>query len=90
MDQIGPEHSQFSALELEEMPYLIFYTLASANIDQLAPRFRMSLTMGTIGPEQPELFALEFLKIVEFNYVYTLDSTNIIQSAPNLVTIILP
>ena len=35
---------------------------------------RMSLTMGLIGPEQRELFALE-----------NLASTNINQSAPNLV-----
>ena len=46
---------------------------------------RMSLIMGQIEPEHAELFALEFGKIAEFDFVYTLASTNIDQSAPNLV-----
>ena len=41
--------------------------------------------MGQIKPELPELFALEFGKINESDFVYTLASTNIDQSAPNLV-----
>jgi hypothetical protein len=41
--------------------------------------------MGQIEPEHPELFALEFGKIAEYDFVYTLSSTNIDQSAPNLV-----
>ena len=41
--------------------------------------------MGQIEPEHRELFALEFRKIVESSFVYTLSSTNINQSAPNLV-----
>ena len=45
----------------------------------------MSLIMGQIEPEHLELFALEFGKIVESVFVYTLASTNIDQSAPNLV-----
>ena len=45
----------------------------------------MSLIMGQIEPEHPELFALEFGKIAESDFVYTLASTNIDQSAPNLV-----
>ena len=45
----------------------------------------MSLNMGQIEPENPELFALEFGKIAEYDFVYTLSSTNIDQSAPNLV-----
>ena len=36
-------------------------------------------------PEYLELFALEFGKIAECGFVYTLSSTNINQSAPNLV-----
>ena len=36
-------------------------------------------------PEHPELFALEFGKITESDFVYILSSTNINQSAPNLV-----
>ena len=39
-----------------------------------------------IGPEQLELFALELGKIATFDFVYSLASTNINQSAPNLVT----
>ena len=42
--------------------------------------------MGPIGPEQLELFALELGKIATFDFVYSLASTNINQSAPNLVT----
>ena len=45
----------------------------------------MSLIMGQIEPEHPELFALEFGKIAEYDFVYTLASTNIDQSALNLV-----
>ena len=45
----------------------------------------MSLNMGQIEPEHPELFALEFGKIAESDFVYTLVSTNIDQSAPNFV-----
>ena len=41
--------------------------------------------MKQIKPEHPELFALEFGKIVETDFVYTLASTNINESAPNLV-----
>ena len=45
----------------------------------------MSSIMGQIEPEYPELlFALEFGKIAESDSVYTLASTNIDQSAPNL------
>ena len=41
--------------------------------------------MEQIEPEHLELFALEFGKIGESDIVYTLASTNINQSAPNLV-----
>ena len=47
----------------------------------------MSLIMGQIEHEHPELFALEFEKIAEYDFVYTLSSTNIDQSTPNLVKI---
>ena len=46
---------------------------------------RMSFIMGQIEPEHPELFALEFGIIAESDFVYTPASTNIDQSAPNLV-----
>ena len=45
----------------------------------------MRLIMVQIEPEHPELFVLEFGKIAESDFVYTLASTNINQSAPNLV-----
>ena len=45
----------------------------------------MSSIMDQIEPEYPELFALEFEKIAENDIAYTLSSTNIDQSAPNLV-----
>ena len=45
----------------------------------------MSSIMVQIEPEHPGLFALEFGKIAEYDFVYTLSSTNINQSAPNLV-----
>ena len=45
----------------------------------------MCLNMGQIEPEHLELFALEFGKITEYDFVYSLSSTNIDQSAPNLV-----
>ena len=48
-------------------------------------RSQMSLIMEQIEPEHPELFVLEFGKIAESDFVYTLASTNINQSAPNLV-----
>ena len=48
-------------------------------------RSRMNLIMGQIKPEHQELFALEFGKIAESDFIYTLASTNINQSASNLV-----
>ena len=94
MDLIGPELFELSALDLENLPYLNVYTLASANIDQSVPNLatiympiksRMSSIMGQIKSEHPELFALEFGKIAESDFVYTLASTNMDQSTPNLV-----
>ena len=48
-------------------------------------RSHISSIMGQIEPEHPELFALKFGKIAEYDFVYTLSSTNIDKSAPNLV-----
>ena len=49
----------------------------------------MSLIMDQIEQEHSKLFALELGKIAEYDFVYTLSSTststNINQSAPNLV-----
>ena len=46
---------------------------------------QMSSILGQIESENPELFALEFGKNAESDFVYTPASTNIDQSAPNLV-----
>ena len=46
---------------------------------------RMISIMGQIEIEHLELFALEFGKIAEYDFVYTLSSTNIDHSAPTLV-----
>ena len=52
---------------------------------------QMSSILGQIESEHPELFALEFGKIAESDFVYTVESiytvesTNIDQSTPNLV-----
>ena len=48
-------------------------------------RSQMSSIMEQIEPEHLVLFALEFGKIAETDFVYILVSTNINQSAPNLV-----
>ena len=80
MDQIRPELFELSALELENLPYLTLLTLASANIDQSVPnlatiylptRSQMSSIIKQIKPEHPELFALEFGKIADYDFVYT-------------------
>ena len=46
---------------------------------------RMSSIMGQIKSEHLELFAIEFGKIAESDFIYTLASTNIDQSTPNFV-----
>ena len=47
----------------------------------------MRRIMGQIEPEHPELLAIELEKFAESDFVYTLASTNINQSATNLVKI---
>ena len=47
----------------------------------------ISAIMGQITPEHLELFAVEFAKIAEYDFVYTLASTNIDKSAADLVKI---
>ena len=70
MEPIGPELSELSALEFENLPYLTYvYFLASTNINQsslnlvkmyMTTRARMSSIMEPIGPELSKLSALEF------------------------------
>ena len=50
-------------------------------------RPQMSSIMGQIEPEHLELFALEFGKTAENDFVCTLSSTNINQSASNLIKV---
>ena len=98
MDQIEPEHPELYALEFGKISeYDFVYTLASTNINQSTPNLvKMYVIIGSqmssilkimdqIEPEHPELFALEFGKISEYDFVYSLSSTNINQSTPNLV-----
>ena len=75
--------------------HFLAYTLASTNINKSAPnlvkifmtiRSQMNLIMDLIGPEHQELFALDFKKKLLY-FTHTLASTNINQSAPNLVKI---
>ena len=48
---------------------------------------RMSSIMDLIRPELSELLVLEFAKIAESNFVYTLATANVDQLVPNMVTI---
>ena len=95
--QIEPEHPELFALEFGKIAESDFvYTLASTNINQLAPnlvkvyvtiRSGMSLNIDLIGPELSELSALEFAKIAESDFVYTIAFINVYQLVPNMVTI---
>ena len=49
-----------------------------------------STIMDLIGPELSELFAIEFAKIAESDFVYTIAFTNVDQLVPNLVIIYMP
>ena len=89
IDQIKPEHPELFTLEFEKIAETDFvYTLASPNINQSAPnlvkmyvtiRSRMSSIIDLIRPKLSELFALDFAKIAESDFVYTLASTNVDQ-----------
>ena len=88
MGQIKPEHPEIFALEFGKIAESDFvYTLASTNINQSAPnlvkmfvtiRSQMSLITDLIGPELSELFALEFAKIAQSDFVYILASSKFI------------
>ena len=47
----------------------------------------MCLSMDLIRPEMSELFALQFAKIADSDFVYIVASTNLDQLVPNIVTI---
>ena len=91
VSQIEPEHPGLFSLEFGKIAeYDFVYTLSSTNINQSAPnlvklyviissQMRLSLIMNVIVPEMSELFTLEFAKIAESDFVYTLASTNLDQ-----------
>ena len=89
MKQIEPEHPELFVLEFGKIAETDFvYTLESTNINQSTPNLvkmyvtitsGMSCIMDLIRPELSELFALEFAKITESDFVYTLASTNVDQ-----------
>ena len=95
MGQIELEYPELFALEFGKIAESDFvYTLASTNINQSAPnlvkmyvtiRSWMSWIMDLIKPELSELFVLEFGKIAESNFVYTLATANVDQLVPNMV-----
>ena len=97
MEHIEPEHLELFVLEFGKIAESDFvYTLASTNINQSAQnlvkmyvtiRSRMRLIMDSIRPELSELFPLQFAKIAESDFVYTIASTNVDQFVPNMVTI---
>ena len=97
MEQIELELPELFVLEFGKIAESDFvYTLASANINQSAPnlvkmyvtiRSRIRSIMDLIGPELCELFPLEFAKIAESDFVYTIASTNVDQLIPNMVTV---
>ena len=97
MEQIVPECPELFVLEFRKIAESDFvYTLASTNISQSAPnlvkmyvtiRSRMRLVMDLSRPELSELFLLEFAKIAESDFVYTIASTNVDQLVPNMVTV---
>ena len=89
MGQIKPEHVELFALEFGKIAETDFvFTLASININQSAPNLvkmfvtihsQTSLIMNVIRLELSELFAFEFAKIAESDFVYTLASSNLDQ-----------
>ena len=97
MEQIKTEHLELFVLEFGKIAEIdLVYTLASPNINQSAPnllkmyvtiRSRIISIMDLIGPELSGLFALEFAKIAESDFVYILTSTNVDQLVSNMVTI---
>ena len=97
MEQIKPEHPELFFLEFGKIAESDFvYTLASTTINQSVPnlvkmyvtiRSRMRRIMDLIGPELSELFLLEFAKIAESDFLYTIASTNADQLVPNMVIV---
>ena len=89
MEQIEPGHPELFVLEFRKVAGSDFvYTRVSTNVNQSAPtlvkmyvttRSRTRSIMYLIGPELFKLFPLEFAKIAESDFVYTIASTNVDQ-----------
>ena len=95
MEQIELEHPQLFVLEFGKIAESDCLRSSISNINQSAANLvkmyvtiisRMRLIMDLIGPELSELFPLEFVKIAESDFVYTIASTNVDQLVPNMVT----
>ena len=97
MGQIEAEHPELFALEFGKIAESDFvYTLSSTNINHSAQnlvkmymtiRSGMSSITDLIGPELYKLFALEFARIAESDFFYSIAPTNLDQLVPNIVTI---
>ena len=97
MELIEPKHLELFVLEFWKIAESdVIYTLASTNINQSAPnlvkmyvtiRSWMRSIMNLIRPELSELFPLEFAKIAESDFVYTIAFTNADQLVSNMVTV---
>ena len=97
MEQIEIELMELFVFEFGKIAESDFvYTLASANNNQSAPnllkmyvtiRSGMRSIMDLIGRELSELFPLEFAKLAESDFVYTIASTIVDQLIPNMVTV---
>ena len=97
MEQMEPKHPELFVLEFRKIAEFDFvYTVASTNMNQSALnllkmyvtiRSHMRSIMDLIGAELSELFALEFVKSAESDFVYTIASTNVDQLILDMVTI---
>ena len=95
--QMEPEYPELFSLEFGKIDESDFvYTLPSTNINQstsnlvkmyVTIRSGISSKMDLIGPELSELFAFEFAKIAESDFVYTLASINVDLLVPHMITI---
>ena len=99
MGQIDPEHPELFALELGKIAESDFvYTLDSIfKYQPISTKLSQNVCDHKISDEFDyglnrtriclELSALEFSKIAESGFVYTLSSTNVDQQVPSMVTI---
>ena len=72
-------HNPASADINQSVPNLVNQSAPNLVTVYMTNRSQISLIIDIIRPEHLEVFALELEKIAEFNFVYTLASTNIDQ-----------